>query len=81
MAYAAEDIKGLTPSQIQNKFSLPSTPKFVVDVELEAGTRIRTGTANSLFGFDGGGQQFDLFIFSQLYQLLICFSKTSQTAQ
>ena|GEM_PF-5580440 len=56
----ADDIKGLTPSQIQNKFALPATPKFVVDVELDAGTRIRTGTANPLFGFEGGGQQFDL---------------------
>ncbi|QMV42441.1 RHS repeat-associated core domain-containing protein [Cohnella cholangitidis] len=56
----ADDIKGLTPSQIQDKFALPTTPKFVADVELDAGTRIRTGTANPLFGFEGGGQQFDL---------------------
>lgn len=56
----AEDIKSLTPSQIQNKFALPTTPKFVVNVELDAGTRIRTGTANPIFGFEGGGQQFDL---------------------
>ncbi|WP_025729730.1 hypothetical protein [Heyndrickxia ginsengihumi] len=56
----ADDIKGLTPSQIQDKFALPTTPKFVADVELDAGTRIRTGTVNPLFGFKGGGQQFDL---------------------
>jgi hypothetical protein len=55
-----EDIKGLTPSEIHNKFALPKTPKFVADVELDAGTKIRTGVANPLFGFDGGGQQFDL---------------------
>lgn len=55
----AEDIKGLTPQQIQEKFALPATPNYVVDVEFEAGTKIRTGTANPLFGFEGGGQQFD----------------------
>jgi hypothetical protein len=56
----ADDIRGLTPSQIQDKFALPTTPKFILDVELDAGTRIRTGTANPLFGSQGGGQQFDL---------------------
>jgi hypothetical protein len=39
---------------------LPITQKFVADVELDVGTRIRTGTVNPLFGFEGGGQQFDL---------------------
>ncbi len=56
----ADDIKGLTPSQIQEKFALPTIPKYVADVELDAGTRIRTGTVNPIFGFEGGGQQFDL---------------------
>jgi RHS repeat-associated protein len=56
----AKDIKGLTPQQIQDKFALPTTPKYVVDVELDVGTKIRTGTVNPLFGFNGGGQQFDL---------------------
>lgn|GEM_PF-2528206 len=55
-----EDIKGLTPAQIQDKFALPTTPKYVVDLKLDAGTRIRTGSANPLFGQEGGGQQFDL---------------------
>jgi hypothetical protein len=56
----AEDIAGLTPQQIQNKFALPTTPTHVTDVVLDAGTQLRTGTANSLFGFEGGGTQFDL---------------------
>ncbi|MFD1738084.1 hypothetical protein ACFSCX_16235, partial [Bacillus salitolerans] len=56
----AEDIAGLTPQQIQNKFALPSTPKYVTDVVFESGTKLRTGTANGIFGFDGGGTQFDL---------------------
>ena len=58
----AEDIVGLTPQEIQNKFALPNTPKYICDVNLEAGTRLRTGEANPLFGFDGGGQQYDLII-------------------
>jgi hypothetical protein len=56
----AEDIAGLTPRQIQNKFALPTIPKYVTDVILEAGSKLRTGVANGLFGFAGGGIQFDL---------------------
>ena len=56
----ADDIKGLTPQQIQSKFSLPSTPTHVTDVIFESGTHLRTGSANSLFGFEGGGVQFDM---------------------
>ena len=58
----AEDIGGLTPQEIQNKFALPNIPKYICDVNLEAGTRLRTGKVNPLFGFDGGGQQYDLII-------------------
>lgn len=58
----AEDIAGLTPKEIQNKFALPTTPKYICDVELEAGTRLRMGEVNPLFGFEGGGQQYDLII-------------------
>ena len=58
----AEDIVGLTPQEIQNKFALPNTPKYICDVNLEAVTRLRTGEVNPLFGFDGGGQQYDLII-------------------
>jgi hypothetical protein len=57
----AEDIKGLTPEQIQDKFALPSTPKYVCDVNLDAGTHLRTGVVNPLEGWgNGGGIQFDL---------------------
>ena len=58
----AEDIVGLTPQEIQNKFALPNTPKYICDVNLEAVTRLRNGEVNPLFGFDGGGQQYDLII-------------------
>jgi len=56
----AEDIAGLTPKQIQNKFALPTEPKYVVDLELPAGAKIRGGEANPLFGHSGGGVQFDM---------------------
>lgn len=57
----AEDIEGLTPLEIQNKFALPNTPKYVCDVELEAGTHIRVGEVNPLDGWgSGGGTQYDL---------------------
>ena len=56
-----EDIEGLTPLQIQEKFALPSTPKYVCDVELEAGTHLRVGEVNPLEGWGkGGGTQYDL---------------------
>ena len=56
----SEDIAGIKPQEIQNKFALPNTPKYICDVNLEVGTRLRTGEVNTLFGFDGGGQQYEL---------------------
>lgn len=56
----AEDIAGLTPTQIQTKFALPHLPNQVTDVVLEAGTKIRIGVVNPLFGHRGGGIQYDL---------------------
>ena len=57
----AADIEGLTPLEIQNKFALPNTPKYVCDVELEAGAHIRVGKVNPLEGWgSGGGIQYDL---------------------
>ena len=56
----AEDIKGLTPEQIQQKFALPSTPKYIGEVKMKAGSNIRMGEVNPNYGFNGGGIQFDL---------------------
>ena len=57
----AKDIQGLTPSQIQDKFALPSTPKYITDVVLPEGTVIREGVVNPLEGWGtGGGIQYDL---------------------
>lgn len=55
-----EDIKGLNPKEIQEKFALPYTPKYIADLKLEEGTIIRNGIVNPLFGYKGGGTQFDL---------------------
>lgn len=55
-----EEIVGLTPEQIRNKFAIPFTPKHITDVVIESGTKLRMREANRLFGFDGGGTQFDL---------------------
>ena len=57
----AEDIQGLTPMEIQDKFALPNIPKYICDVELSAGTRIRAGEVNPIDEWgSGGGIQYDL---------------------
>ncbi|MBZ2190598.1 RHS repeat-associated core domain-containing protein, partial [Alcanivorax sp. JB21] len=55
-----EDINGLSPRQIQERLSLPYTPTHIVDVNIPAGTRIRTGQAGANFGNPGGMTQFEL---------------------
>ena len=47
----AEDVEGLTPLEIQDKFALLHTPKYICDVELEAGIHIRVGEVNPLEGW------------------------------
>ena len=56
----AEDIKGLTSMQIQNKYALPFEPIYICDVFVEPHQRLRVGYANRLYGFKGNGLQFDL---------------------
>ncbi len=51
----AEDIQDLTPLAIRDKYALPSIPKYVCDVELKAGTRIRMGIVNPIEGWGTGG--------------------------
>jgi hypothetical protein len=56
-----EDIKGLSPEQIQNKFALPETPKYVSDVNVPAGTKVRVGTVGAQEGWGtGGATQYEL---------------------
>jgi hypothetical protein len=58
---SADDIAGLSPQQIKDKFDLPYAPTHVTDVKPPQGTTIRTGTVNSgNFGGNGGGTQFEL---------------------
>jgi len=52
-----EAIEGLTAEQIQRKYSLLSKPKFVSEVHVPAGTRIRTGKVETNFEIQGGGGQ------------------------
>lgn len=55
-----DDIKRLTPKQIQEKFALPDTPTHIADVDVPKGTRLRAGTVNPIEGWgNGDGQQFD----------------------
>ena len=49
----ADDIDGLTALEIQDKYALPFTPKYICDVDIDAGTILRTGEANTLFGYKG----------------------------
>jgi hypothetical protein len=55
-----DDIKGKTPEEIADEFALPQVPKYMCDVTFPAGTKMRTGECNPLYGWNGGGQQFDL---------------------
>lgn len=56
----AEDIRGLTPKEIQIKYALPHEPLCVGEVSLKAGDNIRLEAAVPNFGFNGGGTQIDL---------------------
>ena len=48
----AEDIKGLTPKEIQAEFALEYEPIFIGEVELKAGDTIRLGEVGPNFGYD-----------------------------
>lgn len=55
-----EDLKGLSPQEIKDKFSLPEVPVNMVDVEVKAGTKLRMGEAAPIEEWgNGGGIQFD----------------------
>lgn len=56
-----EDVQGLTPNEIKNKFALPDEPQYMCEVDLPKGTRMHKGTANKVDGWgNGGGTQYDL---------------------
>ena len=54
------DIEGLSPEDIERKYSLSYTPTSVSDVEVPDGTRVNMGTVKANFGGDEGAKQFNL---------------------
>lgn len=57
----ADEIEGLTPAQIQNKFALPELPRYVSEVHVPSGTNLRIGRAAAQVGWGkGGGIQYEL---------------------
>lgn len=55
------EVKGLSPIEIKDRFALQNVPIFICDVELPKGSKIRFGIANGIPQWgDGGGVQFDL---------------------
>ena len=58
---AADEIKGLTPAQIKDKFALPGMPSHVVEIKVEAGTEMISGACGKIEGWgNGGGTQYFL---------------------
>jgi filamentous hemagglutinin len=52
--------EGLSPEEIARKYSLPAVPKYITDVNVPAGTSIRTGRVESNFGGNQGAVQYQL---------------------
>jgi len=56
----SDAIKGLTPQQIQQKYSLPKVPESIVDVEVPAGTRMYRGKIKANFNGNEGAVQYQI---------------------
>lgn len=54
------DIEGLSPAEIESKFSLSYTPEYVSDVTVPEGVRVNMGTVKANFDGDEGAKQFNL---------------------
>ena len=57
-----DDVKDLTPEEIAEKYALPQVPKYMCDVILQPGDKVRMGIAGPLYGHEGHGLQFDLMV-------------------
>jgi hypothetical protein len=56
-----KEVEGLTPAQIQSKFSLPKTPKHISTVEVPSGVTVRVGRAAGQEGWGvGSGMQYEV---------------------
>lgn len=53
-------IRGLSPVEIENKFSLSYTPEYVSDVVVPGGNRVNMGSVKRNFGGQQGATQFNL---------------------
>jgi hypothetical protein len=57
----ADDIEGLTPAQIRDKFALPDLPTMVSEVHVPIGTKVRVGKVAPQPGWgQGGAMQYEL---------------------
>ena len=55
-----EDIKGLTPEQIRDKYTLPQVPTQITDVIISKGSTLEGGISNGIPAWGtGGGIQYD----------------------
>ncbi len=57
-----DDVKDLSAEEIAEKYALPQVPKYMCDVVLQPGDKVRMGIAGPLFGREGHGVQFDLMV-------------------
>ncbi|MCJ8276337.1 MAG: hypothetical protein HRT44_04110, partial [Bdellovibrionales bacterium] len=55
-----EAVSGLTPQQIQSKYSLMHTPTHVSQIEIPEGITIRRGIVESNFGGASGAVQYEI---------------------
>ena len=56
-----KDIEGLSPKQIQEKFNLPDTPKYISDVKVPKETKVRVGkVGKNKWGTSEGANQYEL---------------------
>ncbi|MCT6869897.1 MAG: hypothetical protein M3Z80_08125 [Apibacter sp.] len=54
-------VRGLSPDEIQAKYSLPEIPTHITKVTVPTGTRMRSGRVNPIFGgADVNAKQFQL---------------------
>ena len=54
-----EEIAGLTPDQIRDKFALPTLPTHISEVRIPAGSHLQVGTVAPQEGWgEGGGTQY-----------------------
>lgn len=55
-----EAVAGLTAREIQSKYGLPALPIYITEVHVPAGTHVRTGIVNPVFGGVGNATQYEL---------------------